>query len=79
MLGYSIEFFIEGTRSRTGKLLPPKYGLLGIIVDAASELPNRSPQIVPVSIGYARIVEETSDRYYGKEYQDVARRVPSAT
>ena len=33
--GHPIEFFIEGGRSRTGKLLPPKYGLLSMVVDAS--------------------------------------------
>lgn len=35
--GQSLEFFIEGTRSRSGKLLHPKMGLLSIITDAALE------------------------------------------
>lgn len=56
----SLEFFVEGTRSRTGKLLPPKVGLLGIVFDAACELPRLRPQIVPVSISYSRIIEERS-------------------
>ncbi len=33
--GWPLEFFLEGGRSRTGKLLPPKLGLLSIVVDAA--------------------------------------------
>ena len=58
--GFPIEFFLEGGRSRTGKLLSPKFGLLSMVVDAASRahLPNVS--FVPVSIGYERIVEERS-------------------
>jgi glycerol-3-phosphate O-acyltransferase len=32
--GWHLEFFLEGARSRTGKLLPPKLGLLSIVVDA---------------------------------------------
>lgn len=56
----SLEFFIEGTRSRTGKLLPPKVGLLGVVFDAACELPRLRPQLVPVSISYSRIIEERS-------------------
>lgn len=28
-----LEFFVEGTRSRSGKLLSPKYGLLTIVAD----------------------------------------------
>lgn len=54
---YPIELFIEGGRSRTGKLLPPKFGLLGMIVDAAISVPQRRVWFVPISIGYERIVE----------------------
>jgi glycerol-3-phosphate O-acyltransferase len=58
--GWAIEFFLEGGRSRTGKLLPPKFGLLNIICDAALSLPDRQVTFMPVSIGYDRIVEERS-------------------
>src|SRR5258706_228590 len=55
--GYSIEFFLEGGRSRTGKLLPPKLGLLNMVVEAALAVPNKEVFFVPVSIGYERLVE----------------------
>src|SRR5262249_5539729 len=55
--GYSIEFFLEGKRSRTGKLLPPKLGLLNMVIEAGLSVPNREVFFVPVSIGYDRIVE----------------------
>src|SRR5258706_7227157 len=55
--GYSIEFFLEGGRSRTGKLLPPKLGLLNMIVEGALAVPNKEVYFVPVSIGYDRLVE----------------------
>jgi glycerol-3-phosphate O-acyltransferase len=55
--GYSIEFFLEGGRSRTGKLLPPKLGLLNMVVEAALAVPNKEVYFVPVSIGYERLVE----------------------
>lgn len=58
--GFPIEFFLEGGRSRTGKLLPPKYGLLSMVVDAALMLPARKVNFVPVSIGYERIIEQRS-------------------
>ena len=58
--GYAIEFFLEGGRSRTGKLLPPKYGLLSMVVEAALMLRSRKVRFVPISIGYERIVEERS-------------------
>jgi glycerol-3-phosphate O-acyltransferase len=53
----SIEFFIEGGRSRTGKLLPPKLGMLSMVLDAARELPRRKVFLVPISIVYERVVE----------------------
>ncbi|MBX3229987.1 MAG: 1-acyl-sn-glycerol-3-phosphate acyltransferase [Labilithrix sp.] len=60
--GWPLEFFLEGARSRTGKLLPPKLGLLSIVVDAvlgaASEGPQRKVYFCPISIGYERVVEE---------------------
>lgn len=55
--GYPIELFLEGGRSRTGKLLAPKFGLLNMIADAALAVPQRTTYFVPVSIGYERVVE----------------------
>ncbi len=56
--GYTQEFFIEGGRSRTGKMLPPKVGLLGTYVGAVADGIVPDIQIVPISIAYERIVEE---------------------
>lgn len=56
--GSPLEFFLEGGRSRTGKLLPPKLGLLSLVVDAALGVPTRTTWFCPVSIGYERFVEE---------------------
>jgi glycerol-3-phosphate O-acyltransferase len=58
--GTPLEFFIEGGRSRTGKLLPPKLGLLSIVVDAALGVPTRTTWFCPVSIGYERFLEEAA-------------------
>ncbi len=58
--GYSQEFFIEGTRSRTGKLLAPKFGILSVYVDAFLNNPSRDIRFVPISIIYSRLVEEGS-------------------
>ena len=58
--GHGIEFFLEGGRSRTGKLLTPKYGLLSMVVDAATTIYTKKITFVPISIGYERIVEERS-------------------
>lgn len=59
--GFPIEFFIEGTRSRTGKLAPPKYGMLDMIVDAFRGGNVEDLAIIPVSVGYEKIIE--SDAY----------------
>ncbi|KAF9579164.1 hypothetical protein BGW38_004682, partial [Lunasporangiospora selenospora] len=55
--GYNIECFIEGTRSRTGKLLPPKLGVLKIIMDAMHSNRVKDCYIVPISIGYDKVIE----------------------
>ncbi|MBL9111979.1 MAG: 1-acyl-sn-glycerol-3-phosphate acyltransferase, partial [Myxococcales bacterium] len=57
--GQSLEVFLEGGRSRTGKLLSPKLGLLSMIVDGALAAGKRV-YFCPISIGYERIVEEKS-------------------
>lgn len=57
--GYAIEFFPEGGRSRSGKLLPPKVGLLSMVADAA-EAAGIEVAYVPISIGYEKIVEQRS-------------------
>ena len=56
--GYTQEFFLEGGRSRTGKVLPPKLGILTAIVDAFTHGIRRDLYFVPVSIHYGRVVEE---------------------
>lgn len=58
--GHNIEVFLEGGRSRTGKLLPPKLGILSMIVDAGLKLRDTPVHFVPISIGYERIIEEGS-------------------
>ncbi|MGD8316757.1 MAG: 1-acyl-sn-glycerol-3-phosphate acyltransferase [Myxococcales bacterium] len=58
--GFTIEFFLEGGRSRTGKALPPKYGLLSMVADSATKLSSTKVKLVPISIGYERIIEERS-------------------
>ncbi|KAG7174565.1 dihydroxyacetone phosphate acyltransferase-like [Homarus americanus] len=56
--GSPLEFFLEGTRSRSGKSLPPKIGLLGCV--SQCWLHGRLPDlaIVPISISYERTLEE---------------------
>ncbi len=56
--GWMIEFFLEGGRSRSGKLLAPMLGLLNMIV--ASALGGRPVFFVPIAIGYERLMEEST-------------------
>ena len=58
--GYPVEQFIEGGRSRTGKLLMPKLGLLSILLNAQKNGACEDLIFVPVSIGYDRVLEEKS-------------------
>ena len=58
--GHSIEFFIEGGRSRNGKLVLPKTGFLSILLQAHQEGFSRDLIFVPTSIVYDRIIEEDS-------------------
>lgn len=55
--GYPIEFFTEGGRSRTGRLLPPKTGLLASSLQTYLNQPDRNVLIIPVYIGYDHIME----------------------
>jgi len=73
--GYMQEFFIEGTRSRTGKMLPPKIGLLGNYVEAIADRVAPDIQIVPISIAYEKVVEESS---YRRELTGGAKKKESA-
>jgi len=56
--GYTQEFFIEGGRSRTGKIMTPRLGMLSAIVNAHLGGIRRDLYLCPVSIHYGRILEE---------------------
>ena len=58
--GLPLEFFIEGGRSRTGKMVMPKYGLLSMIIQAYQDKYCENLAAVPVYIGYDRVIEEKS-------------------
>jgi len=55
--GYSIEYFVEGGRSRTGRLLAPKGGLLAMTVNSYIQDPKRPVVFVPVYFGYEKLLE----------------------
>jgi glycerol-3-phosphate O-acyltransferase len=58
--GHPIEFFIEGGRSRNGKVTIPKTGFLSILLHAYRGGSCNDLIFVPVSIVYDRIMEEKS-------------------
>lgn len=58
--GFNFECFIEGTRSRTGKLLPPKYGILKFIFEAVLSGRVEDCWILPVSTQYDKVAEAES-------------------
>jgi len=66
--GYSIECFIEGGRSRTGRLLPPKGGMISMLLRGYLRQPTRPVLFQPVYIGYEKLMEGNSylDELSGK-------------
>lgn len=64
---------IEGGRSRTGKLRPPRYGLLRYVADAVEATNAPEAMIVPVSIGYDQLpmheVTRMTDEARGRDKQ----------
>ncbi|MCA0303128.1 MAG: 1-acyl-sn-glycerol-3-phosphate acyltransferase [Proteobacteria bacterium] len=53
--GAHLEWYMEGGRSRTGKLRAPHYGLLHYLVEAQREAAGRDVLLVPVSITYEQL------------------------
>jgi glycerol-3-phosphate O-acyltransferase len=52
---FSLEWYIEGGRSRSGKLLPPRFGLLAYVVDSYRRARSEDVFLIPVSIAYDQI------------------------
>lgn len=52
---FSLEWYIEGGRSRSGKLLPPRMGLMAYVVDAYKSGKAEDVYLIPVSIAYDQI------------------------
>ncbi|MFC3128164.1 glycerol-3-phosphate 1-O-acyltransferase PlsB, partial [Coralloluteibacterium stylophorae] len=61
--GFSLEYFVEGGRSRTGRMLAPKGGMVAMTVRAYLRAPRRPVVFVPVYIGYEKLME-------GESYMD---------
>ncbi|MDH4015664.1 MAG: glycerol-3-phosphate 1-O-acyltransferase PlsB, partial [Chromatiales bacterium] len=55
--GVPLEYFVEGGRSRTGRLLPPRPGMLSMTISSYLVRPRRPIVFVPVYFGYERLIE----------------------
>lgn len=66
---FSLEWYPEGGRSRSGKLLPPKYGMLGYVVDSFRRGKADDIVLVPTAITYDQIqfVEEYAREQRGED------------
>lgn len=58
--GHAIEYFVEGGRSRTGRLLRAKGGMLAMTVNSYVRAPRRPIVFVPVYFGYEKLIEGDS-------------------
>lgn len=58
--GYSVEYFIEGGRSRTGRLLPPRGGMLAMTLHSFLRGGTQPISFVPVNISYEKVIEARS-------------------
>jgi glycerol-3-phosphate O-acyltransferase len=65
---FPMHWAFEGTRSRIGKLMPPRYGLLKYVLEACYATGNENIHIIPVSISYdvLRDAEEYASEQTGK-------------
>src|SRR5438874_1779592 len=80
--GFTQEFFVEGGRSRTGKLLPPKLGMLTLEVEAWLTGVRPDAYFVPISISYEKIAEARSYQHEllgGEKQKEDAKALLSAT
>jgi glycerol-3-phosphate O-acyltransferase len=55
--GFPLEFFIEGTRSRSGKSLQPKLGMLQTLMNSVARQAVKDAYFIPVGITYEKIIE----------------------
>lgn len=55
---FLVEFFMEGGRTRTGKLMKPRYGLFQMLLEAHAQIPDSKPfMFIPVAIAHEFIPE----------------------
>jgi glycerol-3-phosphate O-acyltransferase len=58
--GFPIEYFVEGGRSRTGRTLAAKGGMVSMTIRSFLRDPGRPLVFIPVYVGYEKIVEQRS-------------------
>jgi glycerol-3-phosphate O-acyltransferase len=63
---FPLEWYMEGGRSRSGKLMPPRLGMLSYVVDSMQRGKAENLQLIPVSIAYDQI-QDVPD--YAREAQ----------
>jgi glycerol-3-phosphate O-acyltransferase len=71
---FSLEWFLEGGRSRSGKLLPPRYGMFTYVVDAYRRGRAEDVFLIPVSIAYDQIADVGD---YAAEARGASKRAES--
>lgn len=72
--GYAVKYYPEGGRSRTGRLLTPKTGMLAMTVQALLRGIDRPITLVPVYLGYEHVMEVDT---YLKELKGSAKQKES--
>jgi len=55
--GHPVKFYLEGGRSRTGRLMHPKTGMLAMVVQSYLRNPERPIAFVPIYLGYDKVME----------------------
>jgi glycerol-3-phosphate O-acyltransferase len=71
---FPVSWAFEGTRSRVGKLMPPKYGILKYVIEAAHANDQRMLHVIPVAMNYDLIGDV---RDYAKEQSGIKKRPES--
>jgi glycerol-3-phosphate O-acyltransferase len=71
---FSLEWYIEGGRSRSGKLLPPRFGLLAYVIDAYRRGKSEEVVLIPTSLAYDQISDVGS---YAAEQSGAKKRPES--
>ena len=72
--GYSVEYFTEGGRSRTGRLLSPKTGMIAMTVNSVLRGIKRPVTMVPIYLGYDHVMEVAT---YHKELSGTKKKKES--